>query len=1036
VTIFQKLSATWKEDNLLRRIVRNSSYLFGSNVISSVLSFGQTVIAVRLIGVTAWGTIAIIQTFASNINRFLSFRMSEVVVKHLGPSLADDKKQEAAAVVKAAGLTEAAMSIVAFLAVVFLAPWASKVFAGDVTTAPIFVFYGLIILSNLIYETSTGVLQATHRFDHLARVNLINSIITSSMIGGTYVLYRWGHLIAAPHLLEAILLAYVLGKTYVGLSLVVLALRELKQVLGPGWWKIPLRTLPGKRALFMFALNTNLNGTMNLFFRDNIPLYMANLLSTTAVGYFKIAMTLIIPITLILDPFIAPTYTEISRTIAKAQWGTTLRLLKRITVITGGVVLAIWTAWALTGWWIIPTLYKLQARPAYPLLLILIAGYGFASTFQWNRSLFLSLGKAGYPVLISLLTGVIELALIYSLVPRYGYLMMAVILSGYFIVSIGFITLRGLWEVRCRARAEPQPPESDLPPPSITEVRSDESRKDRHPVKRQFALPGVNRWDWLAVLTFLAFSGLYFLGRLQANYPVVILTGDGGNIASYAAALDHPGWFKNDPALGDSNNIGIYATIHIPLIRALNRLTGDYGLAYAWLVFPQTFLQLLGFYFLGRVLFKNRFWAFILAFLTAMTVINIGLGEIWGVWQDALPRVTFQSVLPFLLALVLIWKDRPGRWPWLMIFAGLLVYVHPISAPAWGFAIWLSLWLLQPKSWNWKRRMLIMLGLGVLFLIPLIPYAINYLSYNLRGQAADFTTVMTVLQTYSPANLLNAPAALATFLWNMTRNLLLPVALVGLVATWLLKKNDRTPIKVVLLWMAGLFITSILIPFGERIVEQHFHILPLETELVRCLRYFVPLFLLFWLWPLVELAPRLVKRQARGAVIALGIVLFGFWGATNRPAVRDMLQAISCFSRARLVCASPRPIDNLIVALRTQTQPGEGVLFFNEDTAFTSQTLSVRYAALRPLVYTLRDSGILGYSNRSALPGWLATTKQMDTLRAMTAPQERLDSLVPLAESLKATYLVIDFKVTPEILTSLPVTVVMQNDGYILLKLR
>ena len=126
MTILQKLSAVWKEDNLLRRIVRNSSYLFGSNVISAVLSFGQTIIAVRLIGVTSWGLVAVVQTFASNINRFLSFRMSEVVVKHLGPSLADEQKQEAAALVKAAGLTEAAMSIIGFLVVVALAPWASQ----------------------------------------------------------------------------------------------------------------------------------------------------------------------------------------------------------------------------------------------------------------------------------------------------------------------------------------------------------------------------------------------------------------------------------------------------------------------------------------------------------------------------------------------------------------------------------------------------------------------------------------------------------------------------------------------------------------------------------------------------------------------------------------------------------------------------------------------------------------------------------------------------------------------------------------------
>jgi O-antigen/teichoic acid export membrane protein len=1035
VNIYQKLTAIWNEDNLLRRVVKNSSYLFSSNVISAVLSLIQTVIATRLIGVYNWGLVSAIQTFASNINRFLSFRMSEVVLKYLGPAVADDNKKEAAVMVKAAGLTEAITSIIAFLILLLLAPWASRTFARDVSTAPLFVFYGLILLSNLVYETSTGVLQALHRFDHLARVNLIQSIITVSLIGGTYVLFRWGKLIPAPHLLEAILLAYVIGKTYVGLSLVILAIRELNRNLEPGWWRISLRTLSNKRSLVTFALNTNLNGTVNLVFRDNIPLYLAGLLTLKDVGYFKIAMTFVLPITMILDPFIAPTYAEISRTIARFQWRTTLRLLKRITAIAVAVVLTYWVGWALTGWWIIPTLYKPQAIPVYPLLLILVAGYGFASIFQWNRSLFLSLGKPGYPVLISTLTGVIELTLIFSLVPRYGYLMMAVILSGYFIVSVGFITLRGLWEVHRQAPAEPQLPPSDSPPSSTAEVQRELSRMDCRPVKRRFALSGVNRWDWLAVLTFLAFAGLYFLGRLQGNYPVVILTGDGGNIASYAAALDHPDWFKNDPALGDSNNIGIYTTIHIPIIRLLDRLTGDYGLAYAWLLLPQTFLQLLGFYILGRVLFKNRFWAFLLAFLTAMTVINIGLGEIWGVWQDALPRVTFQSLLPFVLALVLVWKDRPGRWPWLMVFAGLLVYVHPISAPAWGLAVWLSLWLLQPKDWSWPRRLLIMLGLGVLFLAVITPYAINYLSYRQRDIAADYNTVMTVLQAYSPANLLNVPAALGNFLWNGTRSLLLPLALVGFTATWLLKKNDRTPVKVVLLWMAGLFITSILIPFSEQVIEQRFHILPLETELVRCIRYFVPLFLLFWLWPLVELAPRLVHPRARRAVFALGIILFCFWGATNRPAVGDMLQAVSCFSKARLVCSSPSPLDDLIATLRTQTQPGQGVIVFNEDTAYTSQTLSVRYAALRPLVYSLRDSGTLGYGDRSALAGWLATTDQMAALRAMPDPQERLAGLVPLAVNLKADYLVVDFKVAPETLSSLPVTVVMQNDGYILLKL-
>ena len=453
MTVYQKLTAVWNDDNLLRRVVKNSSYLFGSNVISAVLGLIQTVIAVHLIGLTSWGLVATIQTFASNINRFLSFRMSEVVLKHLGPALADDKKQEAAMYVKAAGLTEAITSVAAFLILLLLAPWASRTFARDVSLAPLFAFYGLIVLSNLVFETSTGVLQATQRFNHLGLANLIQTIVTLVLTGGTYLLFRWGKIIPMSYLIIAVLLAYVAGKTYFALSYLFAALGELNSKLGAGWWRVSLRALPNKRSLVAFAINTNLNGTVNLVFRDNIQLYLAALLSLTAVGYFKIAMTFIIPITMILDPFIAPTYAEISRTIARFDWATTLRLLKRITAIASAVVLTYWAAWAVTGWWIIPTLYKKQASPVYPVLLILIAGYGFASIFQWNRSLFLSFGKAGYPILISTLVGVIELALMFYLGPSHGYLTMALILSGYFIVSVGLITLRGLWEVHRRQMA-------------------------------------------------------------------------------------------------------------------------------------------------------------------------------------------------------------------------------------------------------------------------------------------------------------------------------------------------------------------------------------------------------------------------------------------------------------------------------------------------------------------------------------------------------------------------------------------------------
>jgi O-antigen/teichoic acid export membrane protein len=439
MSIFAKIQAIWREDTLLRRVVKNSGHLLNGNLIAAALGFVQGILAVRLIGITDWGLVTTVITFASNINRLLTFRMSEVVVKRLGEALPLGKKLEAAAAVKAAMLSEAATSIVAYLVLVVLTPWAANTFAKNLQTGPLFLLYGLILLTNLVAESSTGVLQAQRRFDWIARINILQSLFTAGMI-----LYAF---LAGRGIYEVVF-AYVLGKSINGIGLAVLAVRELNHTLGASWWKTPLRSLPEKRSMFTFMLNTNFIGTVNLFTRDNIPLYLAALLSTTQVGYFKLAQSLINLILLPLDPLIWPTYAEISRTVAQKQWDATRQLLRRVSLITASVVLAVGGFLALTGWFLLPLFYGAQALPAYPALLILLIGYGFASIFQWNRPLLLALGKPGYPVIVSLAVGLVELVLIFSLVPRLGYLALAGILSAYFVASIGIIIWRGFNEIK------------------------------------------------------------------------------------------------------------------------------------------------------------------------------------------------------------------------------------------------------------------------------------------------------------------------------------------------------------------------------------------------------------------------------------------------------------------------------------------------------------------------------------------------------------------------------------------------------------
>lgn len=435
MSFFHRIRTRLRGDPLIRRVLRNSGYLFSSNTFASALGVVQGILVVRLLGDAGFGLLVVVMDFASNVNRLLSFRMSEVTVKYAGEALAQNDKPRAAALVKGIGMTEALTSVLAYLILLLLSVWGARTFADDASIAYLFRFYGLFLLANLVYETSVGVLQATDNFKRVAQANFHQSIALTALIAAAFIL-KWN--------IAGLLAAYLIGKTIAGFMVTGFALRELNTTLGRGWTRAPLDLIPDWKPILRFAFSTNLNGTVNLFARDNVRLYLAALLSTAEVGYFALASRLINLVMLPLEPFIWPTYAEITKTIAQKQWQATRKLLKQVSAIGTAWTLLAGGGLAAIGWWLIPFVYGSKLAPAYPCFLILLIGYSVANIANWNRPLLLALGKPNYPLIVAAIVGAVEVALIFLLVPRGGYLVGAAIVSGYFVVSITWIVLKGL----------------------------------------------------------------------------------------------------------------------------------------------------------------------------------------------------------------------------------------------------------------------------------------------------------------------------------------------------------------------------------------------------------------------------------------------------------------------------------------------------------------------------------------------------------------------------------------------------------------
>ena len=438
----------WGKDVVLKKVIGNSAYLFGSQAVSAVIS----ILTANLLGVASFGALGVVISFVTNINRLLSFRMADFVVRYMGGFLAEGKRDKASAVLKAAALTETATSLVAYLVLVLLSGWGANSFAKDPSTRSLFLIYGIAILGNVMAETATGALQVTGHFKSQALLNLFESLLAAGLF--LVVFLNQGGIIA-------VMMVYLVGKMVLGIGPVLLALYWLPKSLGKGWWRTPMRdNLPERKPMIRFALSSNFSSTVTILARDSEVLWVSYFFDTTVAGYFKVALAVINLVVMPITPFISTTFPEITRNVARKQWARLKQLLTRVTVISGtwtGVVAAgllllgrqlLFSPWTLFGREIY--IYKEAYGPAYNVLLVLLIGYGVANIFFWNRSLLLAFGEAEYPLKVSFLTMLGKVGLAFLIVPVLGYMAEAALFSGYFVVSVGLMVIRGLGEIRAR----------------------------------------------------------------------------------------------------------------------------------------------------------------------------------------------------------------------------------------------------------------------------------------------------------------------------------------------------------------------------------------------------------------------------------------------------------------------------------------------------------------------------------------------------------------------------------------------------------
>ena len=434
------------ENELLRRIVTNASYLLSATGLSAGMGVFQSILAGRLLGPANFGILGAITQFTSVVNRFASFRMNELVVRYVGKYHEAGDNQRAAAVFKMATLLEIGGSLIALALIWWLAPLGAQFFAQDASLAFWFQIYGCIILANVMFETASGLLQIFDRFRIMAIATATQSAITLSLI--VVIFFLEGDL-------TAVVLAYMIGKIIYSLTVSIAALIEARRAWGKSWWRVRLNTLEGERRnLLTFAFSTNLSSTISLVAKDSEVLWVSAFLGPVQAGYYKTAMAITNLLQLPVSPLPKATFPELAREIARKNWDNVRYVLRQGSRLSAIYSVPVTLVLIIFGKWLIGVTYGPEYLPTYSALIVLLIGYTFVNIFYWNRVALLSFGRAIYPTIVNFIGMVLKVAATFMLVPRYGYVASATLLAGYYFFTVGAAAVRVFLDVRVQSQVD------------------------------------------------------------------------------------------------------------------------------------------------------------------------------------------------------------------------------------------------------------------------------------------------------------------------------------------------------------------------------------------------------------------------------------------------------------------------------------------------------------------------------------------------------------------------------------------------------
>lgn len=344
-----------------RRMRRNAVMMLGGRAVFGFVNLAAAAIAVRVVGLEAFGVVILLQAYVRLIGGLLKFQSWATVTKFGAEALAAGRDDDFCRVI---GFT-IRLDILGLFASVGIGLAAAPLIGRwlewppeAMALAPWFVLTIPFITS----ATPTGVLRLFDRFAVMVRQHALNAVLR--FIGAVGVFWLGGGL-------EELIVVWILASFLSGFQLILAAAGELRRRrLAPrlaARWSELTRGFP---RIWRFVIVLNATSLMDTILTHATVLAVGGMLGPTAAGLYGVVRQMtesVSRLSSLLGPIIFPEFAWME---ARGDRQAIARLLWRTLALAGAGLAVFCLVLLLAGETLLTLIFGAEAAPAAPLLTI------------------------------------------------------------------------------------------------------------------------------------------------------------------------------------------------------------------------------------------------------------------------------------------------------------------------------------------------------------------------------------------------------------------------------------------------------------------------------------------------------------------------------------------------------------------------------------------------------------------------------------------------------------------------------------------